>query len=192
MTKYLRWYLLLIFVASAGCTPVPTGVKDVLRLRVEIPLDETSITIKDGSAFAISDHIVITAMHVMETYGNVFLNGSEVKVIAVYPFGEDGLAVKVEALPPGTPRMPYSDNYGRGDILKACGYPDGLEYYSESGMCTAVNITTALFRGGMSGGPVSKNGVAVGLISATFPSLGVSRFEPLPIEMLKGLVNGTK
>ena len=191
MSKWLKWYMLLIFVASSvGCSAVPSGVHDVLRLRVEIPIDATSTTIKDGSAFAISDHIVITAFHVMEAYGSVYLNGYEVKVIAVYPFGEDGMAFKVESLPPYTPIMRYSANYVRGDTLIASGYPDGLGYYSESGVCTATNVCTALFRGGMSGGPVSKNGVAVGLVSATLPSLGVSRFEPLPIDMLKGLISG--
>lgn len=193
VTKYLRWYLLLIFVASSGCSVPGTNSspRSILDLRVELPLDETSTSVKCGSGFALSPKIIITAMHVVaEGFGTIYVQGYPVVVESVQGFGEDGVILVVEALPPGVGILAYNDYYQRGGDVQSAGYPAGEPLTYSTGVLTAPKYCSAEFRQGTSGGPVMHNGVVFGVVSAYMPELGVSRYEPLNTVLLKALIHG--
>lgn len=187
-----KWLTICILgaVFFAGCGTAPP--RSILNLRVEIPINANSKTIKNGTAFAISDKVVVTALHVMKEYADVFINGYPVKVVSAHPFGEDGIAFVVEKMPSGVGICSYSDNSGPKDNLTAAGYPmdKGLTYYD--GVCTNKGFCTMPFEQGSSGGPVFKGNTVVGIISARLPTLGVGKYEPLDVEFLKGVISGTK
>ena len=187
MTKFLRWYLLLVFVASAGCDSAPMNYSNVLNLKSVTVLDEITQQVGHGSCFAVSDRVLLTAAHCVDTFSHLEINGGyTLDVKKVQAFGEDGAILTVAKLPAWVKIYNIADTHIRNAAIQCSGYnPVTGEVKVAEGVITSPIATSALIVNGMSGGPATVNGVAVGINSAYILNLGISILEPIDVELVR-------
>jgi len=151
--------------------------------------ENASLITGHGSAFAVAPNIVITALHNLNDTEFLSLNGALVAVKKKYAFGTDGLLLVVDGLSPDVPIVDVTTPPARGGKCTSTGFcPTQKRMITMEGIITSDTYCTILFRPGMSGGIVSKDGKAFGTISAFNPDAGIGRFEPLDLALIKRII----
>ena len=189
MKKLLLIGILLLTGCAQTNTPQESKATGVIKLQTVKVIDPATMMYGEGSAFAVSPNVVVTALHnLSDPYTILKLNGKPVIVLKSVPFGRDGLAIVVNRIPKGTKIYAMKECPALGTHIKAAGYIPSKGFAELKGTLTATGTIAGLVSKGQSGGAILHQGKAIGTISALIPTYGISLFDPLDIPMLNKLI----
>jgi len=191
----MKKYLIILTLLFTGCMPVPVEKQSTAQKNSAFILEtmeyvnENTIRIGKGSGFAVSSNVVVTALHNLGPEDSLKINSRMTIIHKRYRFGFDGLILVVDALPIEVPIVRFGFVPKRGTIVSATGYnPDKNRLQTLTGIVLSPEYSSILVCRGMSGGPVMSGNTAFGIVSSFCPDLGVSKFQPIDIDMLKKII----
>jgi hypothetical protein len=144
-----------------------------------------------GTGFAIrhnGETYVLTAAHIVNQDGyTIEFEDEAAQFSEVWLCGKDAAILKMRTTPANARILDVCTSpLANGDSLQALGYAHAGALLKTKGIFLKRGIMTCPIETGMSGGPVLRDGKAIGLVSCFYPELGIASYAPID-EVLREL-----